>query len=465
MRVLLGLRDAQLGHAEVRNIFAERVRQALGLERHLNARDRDIVLRHADVVDVLLGALEAVELVVHERTGDLTRAVGAEVCKDDRVVVLDGRALGHDDRNNELVGHACVVGRLHGLVRGSRVLADALGDCVVRLLDALPALVAVHRVVTARDRRDAAQLEGVDLVLQTVDIFNAGLRRGVAAVHEAVEADLAQAVAARQFEQREHVVDVRMHAAVGQQTEDVQGGIEPLALVDRAHQRFVFEEITVLNGLGDAGQLLIHDAARADIGVTDLGVAHLTVRQADIQTGSADIGHRVFLKDLVQIRRVRRLDRIALLFIAMAEAVHNDQSRGLLGALLLGCGRFACGGLFRSSRLLCRRGLFRSGSLSCLWGRRLSGSRRRRLLFGRLVRHNFFFHKFNDSFTEADERGQRRFTDVPSRLNGAGIRPSPFPYLIDWLLRQWLRSQRSSGRRRRSGRRQHPAERAARLRS
>ena len=82
----------------------------------------------------------------------------------------------------------------------------------------------------------------------------------------------------------------------------MQGGIEPLALVDGAHQSRVLEEIAVLNSLGDAGQLLIYDAACTDIGVTDLGVAHLAVRQTDVQTGCADIGQRIFREDPVEMQ-------------------------------------------------------------------------------------------------------------------------------------------------------------------
>ena len=432
------------------------------------------------------------------------------------------RALDDDDRHDELVGHARVIGRLHGLVCGSGVLANALGDRVVRLLHALPALVAIHRVVAAGDRRDAAQLERVDLVLQAVDILDARLRRGVAAVHEAVEADLAQAVAARQLEQREHMVDVRMHAAVRQQAEDVQRRIKPLALVDRAHQRFVGEEVAVLNGLGDAGQLLIHDAARADVGVADLGVAHLAVRQADVQTGGADIGHRVFRKDLVQIGGLRRLDGVALLLIAVAEAVHDDQRGRLLGAFrllgrgLAGRGLFRSRGLLGGSRLFRCRGFLGCGLLGCRLGRRslglcglslgfrlrglglgfglrglcldfrlggrlrcfrldfglgsrlrslslgfrlglrlrglgldlrLGGRRRRCLLdrrvlcrlhrgrrlgrVRRLARGDCFFHRFHNSFTKHG-KGDNVRPDVPSRLHGAGMEPSPFS-LSYWL--------------------------------
>ncbi len=205
-------------------------------------------------------------------------------------------------------------------------------------------------------------LDGVDLGLQAVDILDAGLRRRVAAVHEAVEAYLAQTVAARELEQRKHVVNVGMHTAVRQQTENVQGGTKPLALVDRAHKSRILEEIAVLDGLGDAGQLLIYNAACTDVGVANLGVAHLAVRQTNVQTGCTDIGERIFREDPVEIRLVCGLNGVALGLRAVAEAVHDDQSGRLLRAfrLLWQCscgsrsffGRRLCGGL--AAALGCR---------------------------------------------------------------------------------------------------------------
>ena len=335
-------------------------------------------------MNVAAVAREALELMVHKRTGDLTRAVGTEVGKDNRVVVADGRALGHDDRNHELVGHARVIGSLHCFVRGGRMLADALGNGVIGLLDALPAVVAVHRVIAAGNRGDAADLDRVDLRLQAVDIFDTGLRGRVAAVHEAVEAHLAQTVAARQLEQREHMVDMRVYAAIGQQAENMQGGVKPLALVDRAHERLVGEKVAVLDGLGDAGQLLIDDTARADVGVADLGVAHLPVRQTDIQAGGADIRHRVFRKDLVQVGGVRGLDRVAALFVAVAEPIHDDQRGRFFRAGGFLCRRFAGRGLL-SRRLFCRGLLLRSGC-----GRLCGGLFRGRLSHRRLFRCGLF---------------------------------------------------------------------------
>ncbi len=388
-------------------------------------------------MDLRLYALEAGEFRIDEGTGDLACAVGAEVCEDDRVIVADGRALGHDDRNDELVGNACGVGFLHRLMRGSGVLALAERDRLVCLLYAVPAVVAVHCVVAAGYGRDAADLDGVDLGLQAVDILDAGLRRRVTAVHEAVEAYLAQTVAARELEQREHMVNVGVNAAVGQEAEDVQGGIEPLALVDGAHQSRILEEIAVLNRLGDAGQLLIYDAACTDIGVTDLGVAHLAVRQTDVQTGCTDIGQRIFREDPVEIRLVCGLDRIALLLRTVAEAVHDDQSGRLLRAFrLLGSapagrglflGRRLCGGLAAAlgCRLCCALCLslglaaaLRLGRLLSLDNDRIRQNVYRYSLFccvGSARRGGLFNHSC-DSFSEVktDRKGQRYLSLPPS---------------------------------------------------
>ena len=407
--VLLGLGNAELGHTQIGDIFAERVLQALRLEGDLHARNSSIVLRHADVVDLRLYALKAGEFRINECTGDLTRTVGAEVCEDDRVVVLDGRALGNDNRNNELVGYAVCVGLLHSLVCGSSVLAFAECDSVVRLLYAIPAVITIHCVVTAGYGCDAADLDSVDLGLQAVDILDTGLRRRVAAVHEAVEANLAQTIAACQLEQRKHVVNVGMHTAVRQQTENVQGGIKPLALVDRAHQSRILEEIAVLDGLGDAGQLLIYNAACTDVGVANLGVAHLAVRQTNVQTGCTDIGERVLCENLIEIRLFSSLNGVALGLLAVAEAVHDDQSGRLLRALCLLGSSGGCLGL--AAALGCR--LFRlSLGCSCLCRSGLAGTLCRRLfcrsricqninrcgsldldyLYLRHARHSGFFH-------------------------------------------------------------------------
>ena len=449
--VLLGLGNAELGHAQIGDIFAERVLQALRLEGNFYARNGSVILRHADVVDLRLYALKAGELRINERTGDLTRTVGTEVCEDDRVVVFDGCALGYDNRNNELVGYAVCVGLLHRLVSGSSVLALAECDSVVCLLYTIPAVIAVHRVVTAGYGCNAADLDSVDLRLQAVDILDTGLRRRVTAVHEAVEANLAQTVAACQLEQREHMVNVGMHTAVRQQAENVQGGIEPLALVDCAHQGRVLEEISVLDGLGDAGQLLIYDAACADVGVANLGVAHLAVRQTNVQTGCADIGERVLGEDLIEIRLFSRLDGVALGLLAVAEAVHDDERGRLLRAFCLLGSSGCCLGLAAalSCRLfllsLCCSRLCRSGLAGTLCSRLLCRSRICQNIYRcgsldldylnlRHARHSGFFHTIKTPLQKRTIREQKgtRYAPCPPPLNGEGV----FPFTAS--LSYWL---------------------------
>ena len=86
-------------------------------------------------------------------------------------------------------------------------------------------------------------------------------------------------------------------------------------------ESFIFKEISLLDGFGDAGELLINNAAGADIGMPYLAVAHLPVRQADIHAGSADPRNGVGGKNPVNIGLVRRLDGVALFLAPAAKAV------------------------------------------------------------------------------------------------------------------------------------------------
>ena len=117
---------------------------------------------------------------------------------------------------------------------------------------------------------------------------------------------------------------VAVNAAGGEQTEQMQGAIVCLAVVDRLVHRLVLEEIAVFDGLGDAGELLVYDAARAHVGVADLAVTHLTVRQTDIETRRADHGNGIFEEQLVKMRRARIVDGVAVLG-SDTKAVHNNQ--------------------------------------------------------------------------------------------------------------------------------------------
>ena len=116
---------------------------------------------------------------------------------------------------------------------------------------------------------------------------------------------------------------VAVDAAGREQTEQMQGAVVRFAVVDRLVHRLVLEEIAVLDTLGDAGELLIYDAARAHVGVADLAVTHLTVRQTYIETRRADHGKGILEEQLVKMRRARIVDGVAVLG-SDTKAVHDD---------------------------------------------------------------------------------------------------------------------------------------------
>ena len=89
MRVLLGLGGVELFQTGLREDLRHRHHHG-GRERHLHFGDADLVVgqRHEREVPRDARAREAVEVLLHQRPGELSRAVGSEVEEDDRVVIL-----------------------------------------------------------------------------------------------------------------------------------------------------------------------------------------------------------------------------------------------------------------------------------------------------------------------------------------------------------------------------------------
>ena len=183
-------------------------------------------------------------------------------------------------------------------------------DGVERALGAIPALVAVHRVVPPRDRRDP-------LLGQLGEVVDRGMRRDVAAVGERVDPRLL----GRKPEQRAQVVDVRVHAPVRHEPEQVD--IPPA--LERLAQHLVLEQRPVLDRAVHAHQVLEEDPSRADRQVADLRVAHLARRQPDRLAGRLQGRVRVLGPEPVEHRRVGQVDGVARTRRCAAPAVEDDQ--------------------------------------------------------------------------------------------------------------------------------------------
>ena len=99
-----------------------------------------------------------------------------------------------------------------------------------------------------------------------------------------------KALLLRHVEDGEDMFDVAVYAAVAEQTHDVQRAARGLGVGHGLQVGRVFEEAAVGYGVGYPGQILEHDASRADVGVADLAVAHLAFRQAHVEAGGGQPG-------------------------------------------------------------------------------------------------------------------------------------------------------------------------------
>ena len=94
--------------------------------------------------------------------------------------------------------------------------------------------------------------------------------------------DRRHAGAGEDLRQRRGVVLVRMHAARRDEAHEMAGAAGLPQPLDQAAQRRRLLDLAVGDRVGDARQVLHHQAAGADVEMSDLGIAHLARRQADV---------------------------------------------------------------------------------------------------------------------------------------------------------------------------------------
>ena len=152
-------------------------------------------------------------------------------------------------------------------------------DRVVGLGDAVPALVAIHGVIPTADRRDRngsrQRREEANNVLPRRS------RRRVAAVGKGMDE---RRHGGRGENAREHrgMILMRMHTARRHQAHDVAGAAGLPQAFDQALECGRPCDIAASDRRVDAGQILQHETAGADVEMSDLGIAHLPRRQADV---------------------------------------------------------------------------------------------------------------------------------------------------------------------------------------
>ena len=163
--------------------------------------------------------------------------------------------------------------------------------------------------------------------LEFRQVAGSALRRGIAAIEEGVHQH-PHAGPAHQIGQGHHVILVRMHAARRQQPHQVAGAARGLQRRDEIHKLRIGGQRAVSQGGVDTWQVLRHDAAGAQVHVTNLGIAHLAVGQADGTACGLQHAVRATLQQTVPDRRAGQRNGVVRRGRTLAPAVENTKDDG-----------------------------------------------------------------------------------------------------------------------------------------
>src|SRR6185312_12519794 len=139
------------------------------------------------------------ELFIRQRHRDFTGPIGAVVVHDHAVVIAyqPNQLIATVDKRrrfDELIGDPSLIGLANRLRRALEPMAIAENHCSERTIDPLPTLIAIHCVIASRYRSDFADPELVQFFLDLLDVAGAALGSRIAAIHEAVDEYIRQAV-------------------------------------------------------------------------------------------------------------------------------------------------------------------------------------------------------------------------------------------------------------------------------
>ena len=328
MGILLGLGDPGLGHMVGRQPFPEGIGNRYLVERHFLIGDSGIIIAEAHKGDILSGTpVKPLEIVIAESPGDLSGAVRPEIEEYHGISVLHHcHRLAVLHRHRGLYKLICllpVVGLLDAAdaAGGSQPLSPGHG--IIGQLHPVVIIIPVHGIIAAHYRSDPAHADLLHLRRQVLgETFAAGRRR-VPAVQKAMYIHLVKSLPLSQFQQAIKVGIVAVYAPVGQKAHEMQGAAVLSAVFHRLQKGRILKKCPVHDLLGDPGQFLVYDAARAHIQMSHLRVAHLPLRQAHSHAAGIAPRPGTFLHQFIQIGLRCLGHGVALRLFVQAVAVQN----------------------------------------------------------------------------------------------------------------------------------------------
>ena len=201
--------------------------------------------------------------------------------------------------------------------------ALALGQSVVSDLHAVIVVISVHRVIASADHRDLTYADLLLLRLELRDKIAAAPGRSISSVEEAVDIYSVKSVLLAHLKNGVQVSNVAVNAAVGQKSVNVQIGILHFTVVDRFEDLGILKEYSVLDLLGDPCKFLINDPAGAHIHVTDLGIAHLPVRESYRHTAGISLYKRNTLHKPADDRSICHGNSVSFGIVVKAIAIQD----------------------------------------------------------------------------------------------------------------------------------------------
>ena len=160
-----------------------------------------VVLQVRNDLHAILGLI-----LLGQGDGNLLGAVVSEVEENHHVTFLDASVNSRvDDGLDELVGHPFVIGFLDGTHHVVTLLADTSCQHIIGHLDAVPVVVAVHRIVATNDCRNGSSAL-LAMLGNGIDKAFAAFGVGVTTIHEAVNKHFLQTIILGDVTQRHQVL-------------------------------------------------------------------------------------------------------------------------------------------------------------------------------------------------------------------------------------------------------------------
>ena len=267
---------------------------------------------------------KALEFWVNKTSGDLSCTVRTEVEENHAVLFFDQAILIQNGRQHKFVGYFLCIGIFDCLNRFGSGFTLAINHSSICLFDTIPSVITIHCIVTAGNGCNLTNANFLHLFASGLHEASCGRWRFISAVQKCMNIYIFQTVPLCHFQQTEQVFHVAVYAARREQTHQVQSRAVLLAIFHRIAQSLVFKEYAVLNVLCNLDQHLINDSTSTDVGVTNFGVAHLSIRQTNVQTACTNQGVRT-LQILVDIRLVGSCNGVAKGILVIAETIHDNQ--------------------------------------------------------------------------------------------------------------------------------------------